>query len=140
MIYSVNYKELSGRINPIVFKRYLKETGWKPAPTQRDDISVFKYNKDGLFEQVTIPNVRTLTDYSLSLYLAVRDVANLEGKPIEQVLLTLLNPCSDIIKIRIENPAIEPGNIPFDAAVELYDSARKLITASARDVVNYHTP
>lgn len=141
MIYSVNYEELSGRINPFVIKRYLKAKGWIPFKTNRDDISIFQYIKDGQFEQVTIPNDRTLFDYSMALYQAVKAVADVEGKPIEQMLLTLLNPHSDIIKIRIDNPGIEPGNIPFDAAVDLYENARKLIAASARDVLhprNYH--
>lgn len=141
MIYSVNYEELSGRINPFVIKRYLKGNGWIPFKIKRDDISVFQYTKDGQFEQVTIPNDRTLFDYSVALYQAVRTIADVEGRPIEQMLLTLLNPHSDIIKIRIDDPSIEPGNIPFDAAVEFYDNARRLITASARDVLhprNYH--
>ena len=141
MIYSVNYEELSGRINPFVIKRYLKGNGWVPFKTKRDDISVFQYIKDGQFEQVTIPNDRTLFDYSMALYQAVRAVADVEGRPIEQMLLTLLNPHSDIVKIRIDDPSIEPGNIPFDAAAELYENARKLIAASARDVLhprNYH--
>ena len=110
MIYSVNYEELSGRINPFVIKRYLKGNGWVPFKTRRDDISVFQYIKDGQFEQVTIPNDRTLFDYSMALYQAVRIVADVEGRPIEQMLLTLLNPHSDIVKIRIDDPSIEPGN------------------------------
>lgn len=141
MIYSVNYEELSGRINPFVIKRYLKGNGWAPFKTKRDDISVFQYIREDQFEQVTIPNDRTLFDYSTALYQAVRAVADVEGMPIEQMLLTLLNPHSDIIKIRIDDPSIEPGNIPFDAAVDLYDNARKLVAASARDVLhprNYH--
>ena len=141
MIYSVNYEELSGRINPFVIKRYLKGNGWVPFKTKRNDISIFQYIKDGQFEQVTIPNERALFDYSMALYQAVRIVADVEGRPIEQMLLTLLNPHSDIVKIRIDDPGIEPGNIPFDAAVDLYENARKLIAASARDVLhprNYH--
>ena len=49
MIYSVNYEELSGRINPFVIKRYLKGNGWLPFKTKRDDISIFQYTKDGQF-------------------------------------------------------------------------------------------
>ena len=98
MIYSVNYEELSGRINPFVIKRYLKGNGWVPFKTKRNDISIFQYIKDGQFEQVTIPNDRALFDYSMALYQAVRIVADVEGRPIEQMLLTLLNPHSDIVK------------------------------------------
>lgn len=141
MIYSVNYEELSGQINPFVIKRYLKGNGWLPFIVKRDDISVFQHIKDNRLEQVTIPNDRTLFDYSMALYQAVRTIADVEGRPIEQMLLMLLNPHSDIVKIRIDDPSIEPGNIPFDYAVELYENARKLIAASARDVLHpkkYH--
>lgn len=141
MIYSVNYEELAGRVNPFVIKRYLKGNGWVPFKTKRDDISIFQYTESDRFEQVTIPNDRMLFDYSMALYQAIRAVADVEGRPVEQMLLTLLNPHSDIIKIRIDDPGIEPGNIPFDAAVDLYENARKLIAASARDVLhprNFH--
>lgn len=141
MIYSVNYEELAGRVNPFVIKRYLKGNGWVSFKTKRDDISIFQYIEADRFEQVTIPNDRMLFDYSMALYQAIRTVADVEERPIEQMLLTLLNPHSDIVKIRIDDPGIEPGNIPFDAAVDLYENARKLIAASARDVLhprNYH--
>ena len=140
--YSVHYEELAGRVNPLVFKRYLLGNGWTQCKTKRDGVFVLRYKKDGQFEQVMLPNDPEFYDYSLGLFIAVKDVAKLEGRPIEQVLLTLLNPHSDVIRIRINNPEIETGSISFDAAVDLYENTRKLIAASARDVLhprNLHT-
>lgn len=97
MIYLVNYEELAGRIDPNVIKRHLKENGWSPFKTKRNDISVFQYVTDTRFEQVTIPNDRTLFDYSFAMYQAVMAIADIEGKPIEQTLLTLLDPHIDAI-------------------------------------------
>ena len=71
MIYSVNYEELAGQINPFVMKRYLKGNGWVLFKTKRDDISVFQYINDGQFEQVTIPNDQTMFDHSAESFLSM---------------------------------------------------------------------
>ena len=97
MIHVVNPEKLSGKISPFVIKRHLEENGWKPFETKRDDISVYQYFEDNRFEQVTIPNDRELFDFSLAMYHAVRTIAYVEGKPIEQILQTLLNPSCDIL-------------------------------------------
>lgn len=70
------------------------------------------------------------------MYLAVRDVAGLEGRSIEHVVRTLLNPNADILIIRIDAPGIDLGSIPFDAGVSLYESARNLVASSAHDVLH----
>lgn len=113
IIYSVNYEELSEQIDPFVFERYLKRNGWIPFEIKRDDIAIYQYIKDDQFEQVTIPNDRTLFDYSMALYQAVRTVANVEGRPIEEMLLTLLSSHSDIVKIRIIDLFYSESNVQY---------------------------
>lgn len=97
MICVVNIEELSGKIKPSVIKRYLEENGWKLFETKRSDISIYQYFQNDQFEQVTIPNERTLFDYSMAMYDAVRTIAAVEKKPVEQILPTLLSPSRDIL-------------------------------------------
>ena len=83
-----------------------------------------------------VPLDRTLHDYKQTMLQTVNTVAEVENKPIEQVMLFLLNPNTDIIKIRLENKELEAGNILFDDAIQLYDNAKKLLAATALDIIN----
>ena len=129
-------KELSSHVTPFAFVRYLQANGWVALDQKREGIAVCKYHNGEQFEQVSIPLDSTLHDYALAMYLAVRDVADLEGRPIEHVVRTLLNTNADILIIRIDAPGIELGSIPFDAGVSLYANFRSLITSSVQDVLH----
>lgn len=89
-MYSVDYEKLFREISPAFFQQYLQENGWTPFKTKREDVSVFQYIQDAQFEQVEIPRDRALFDYESTLYQAVKTVASVEGKTIDQVLWTLL--------------------------------------------------
>ena len=128
MIYSVDFKKLTEKINPISFVKYLKDTGWMQFPTKKTF-------------QVTIPMNRDLLDYQDAMYQAIETVAFVEGQSMEQLLLFLLNPNTDILKIRLDRKNIEAGSILFDDAIRVYENAKKLIAATAQDVLHpkkYH--
>lgn len=134
MVYKIDYIELAGRINPIVFAKYLEDTGWSKFRSKRKDIRVFQ--KDcGKFFQATIPMDDTLSDYKTALYEACKEVAECEKRSLEQLYLYLLNPNADILKIRIEKKDVEPGNILLDDAIGVYENAKKLLGAAAQDVL-----
>ena len=60
----------------------------------------------------------------------------MEKKPFDQVLLYLLNPNADILKIRIEKEGVEAGNILLDDAIRLFDNTKKLIASAAQDIIS----
>ena len=66
------------------------------------------------------------------MYQAIETVAFVEGQSTEQLLLFLLNPNTDILKIRLDRKNIEAGSILFDDAIRVYENAKKLIAATAR--------
>lgn len=141
MIYSIKLIELSNKINPFVFIRYLKDTGWHLFPRKRSDIKVFQMEIEDDFYQVTIPIDKELSDYNESMYKAVEMVAAIEHRSVEQLLLYLLNPSADILKIRLDKKNVEAGNILFDDAIRIYENAKKLVGAAALDVIHprrYH--
>ena len=122
MTYSVNYMDLAEKISPFAFVKYLRDTGWQ------------------LF-QVTIPVEKNLSDYKQAMYKAVETVSEVEDKSVEQVLLYLLNPNTDILKIRLERKEIEAGNILLDDAIRIYENTKKLLAATALDILHprkYH--
>ena len=136
MIYSINFLDMTEKINPLAVARYLSETNWKQFSSKRNDIKIYQYITGNIFEQVTIPLDRTLRDYNLAMYSAVEKIAFIENKSVEQIMLYLLNPNTDILKIRLDKKEIETGNILFDDAIKLFDNAKKLMAATALDIIN----
>ena len=141
MQYSVNYFDLAEKINTLLFSRYLKDTGWEQFPSKKTKVKVYQYENMKGFYQVNLPVDKTLSDYKEAMYRAVQTVAEAENREFQSILLSLLNPSSDILKIRLANPNIESGNIPFDDAIRVYDNTKKLLAAAAQDVLHprkYH--
>ena len=141
MIYSVNFMDLTEKISPLAFAKYLKDMGWVQFQSKRQYIKIFQYEKNDDFFQVVIPTEKKLNDYKEAMYKAVVTVAKVENKSVEQVLLYLLNPNTDILKIRLEKKDVEAGNILFDDAIRMYESAKKLLAATALDILHpkkYH--
>ena len=56
-------------------------------------------------------------------------------------MLYLLNPNTDILKIRLDRKDIEAGSILFDDAIRMYENTKKLLAATALDILHpkrYH--
>lgn len=136
MIYSVNYVDLAEKIDPLAFIRYLRETGWEHFPTLRNGVEIYQLENTNGFFQVNIPTERFFSDYKEAVYTSVRTVAQAEGRAEEQVLLYLLNPNTDILKIRLAKANVEAGNILFDDAIRMYENAKKLLAPAAMDVLH----
>lgn len=79
---------------------------------------------------------QSLSDYQEAMYTAIETVAFVEGQSAEQLLLFLLNPNTDILKIRLDRSDVEAGNILFDDAIRIYENAKKLIAATAQDILH----
>lgn len=141
MIYSINFFELTEKVNPFAFSKYLKDTGWMQFQSKRANVKIYQYEIGEEFFQVIIPTDKKLSDYKYAMYKAVETVAVVEQKSVEQVMLYLLNPNTDILKIRLEKKEIEAGNILFDDAIRLYENTKKLLAATALDILHpkkYH--
>ena len=137
MIYSVNFMDLTEKINPHAVVKYLKDTGWIQYKTKKEYIKTFqKITDKGDFYQVIIPIEKDLADYKQAMFEAIEQIALLEGQSTEQLMLYLLNPNTDILKIRLQKKDIEAGSISFDDAINLFENTKKLIAATAQDVLH----
>ena len=83
-----------------------------------------------------IPIEKDLADYKQAMFEAIEQIALLEGQSTEQLMLYLLNPNTDILKIRLQKKDIEAGSISFDDAINLFENTKKLIAATAQDVLH----
>ena len=126
MIYKLDYKELVNKINPFVFNKYLKATGWAVLNSKRTDIKILQKKTDKLY-QITIPLDTDLADYKEFMLYAIQTLAGYEKGTLDEMFLYLLNPNSDILKIRIEKNGVEAGSILLDDAIKVYENAKKLL-------------
>lgn len=137
MIYSINFMDLTDQINPHAVVKYLQDTGWLQYKTKKTYIKIFqRYTSNRDFYQVTIPIDKTLSDYKEAMFEAIEQISLFEGQSTEQLMLYLLNPNTDILKIRLQKKNIETGSILFDDAINLFENAKKLIAATALDVLH----
>lgn len=136
MIYPVDFIKMAGTVNHVEFAKYLHDLGWKSIKTTKNTFHVFQHERDNDFFQADIPTTRALSDYDRTIYRAIEEVARFSQKSTEQVLLELINPLSDIIRIRLKNEDLESGSIYMEDAITLYENTRKLLTAAAMDVLN----
>ena len=68
------------------------------------------------------------------MYDAIVTVADVEKQSIEQLMLYLLNPSTDILKIKLDKNNIETGSITIDDGIRIYENAKKLLVATAQDI------
>ena len=136
MIYSVDFKELSDRISYINIAKYLYDLGWNELPTKREWVKIFQLEDHKGFQQIDLPTSRNLRDYKSAMYRAVECIALSTEKSIEQVILELLNPLSDTLRLSIIEPDIEAGSMFVEDTIKLYENAKKLLMATAMDIIN----
>lgn len=125
MIYSVNAAEMAARVNPFALAKYALETGWTEVKVRKENIRVFQKEEGADFHELILPTDRRLSDFSMAMSRCVQELADAEHKAARQVLLYLLNPDSDILKVRLERTDLSAGDILIDDAVALYESTKK---------------
>lgn len=136
MIYSVDFLNMTEEINPFAVCKYLEQTDWTLVPFKRTDVKIYQVIKNNILRQVMVPMDKSLIDYKKVMYDAVQNMADVEEKSVEQIMLYLLNPNTDILKIRLDKKNVESGNILFDDAINLFENAKKLLAATTLDVIN----
>ena len=138
MIYSVDLTEMAGKINHVDLMKYVTELGWcKFEGKVRSGISVYQKALDDKLYQITIPCDRTFSDYSLAMKMVVEVLSITEGKSEEQLILELLNPLSDILRVRHISPSVENGSILFEDAISLFENSKKLLLNATLDCCAY---
>ena len=141
MIYTADFVEMAGKISHVDIVKYLKDLGWKEIESKRQNVKIFQLVDGDNLYQANIPVSRELSDYNFAIYRAVEQIAKSSKKSTEHVLLELLNPLSDIIRFQVKEASAESGTIKVEDAINLYENAKKLVTAAAMDIINpsqYH--
>lgn len=59
MIFSVNFMDLTEKISPLAFAKYLKDIGWEQFPSKRQYIKIFQHEKMMIFSRLSFPQKKT---------------------------------------------------------------------------------
>ena len=138
MIYSVDLNEMAGKINHVNLCKYVSDLGWKKYRGKtREGIAIYQKYIGNNFYQITIPCNRNFSDYAYAMRKVVEILSYTEGKSEEQLILELLNPLSDILRVRHISPDVENGSILFEDAINLFENSKKLLLNSALDCCCY---
>lgn len=138
MIYSVDFQEISGKISYVELCKYVSDLNWNLYTGKTAaGLKIFQKKCNGKLYQIKIPCTRDFCDYSEAIYNVANIIALTEEKSTEQIILELLNPLSDIIRVRHIGPDVENGSILIENGITLYESAKKLLTYAALDTLSY---
>lgn len=138
MIYSVDLKEMAGRISFVDLCKYVGDIGWaKYRGKVAEGLAIYQKELNGKFYQIKVPCSREFSDYPESIYHAVETMAVTEDKSVEQIILELLNPMSDILRVRHIGKDVENGSILVEDAINLFDNAKKMLLNATLDILSY---
>lgn len=128
--------DLVGNIKISEFEKLLLSSDWKRIPLKREILVIYKKNHGDSFFQITLPKTRNFRDYDNVVLDAIREYSKAEGVTFEEALLAVQYSNADIIRLHISDPKIHAGSISMDSAVRIYDNAKKLLTATAMDIID----
>ena len=123
-------------INPIEFAKLLTASEWVRIPYKKEYMAIYQKKTESSFWQITLPRTKDFRNYPEVMANAIDEYARSEGITADEALLIVQYPNSDILHIRINDPEIHAGSITIDTAVSVYDNARKLLTATAMDIIS----
>lgn len=138
MIYSVDFMEISGKISYIDLCKYVSDLDWHLyTGATAKGLKIFQKRYNDKLYQIKIPCDRNFSDYSEAIYKAISIISLTEEKSTEQLILELLNPLSDIIRVRHIGNDVENGSIQIENGINLYENAKKLLTNAALDIISF---
>lgn len=136
MIYTTDFIKICSSLNHLEIVRFLRGLEWNRVKNKNEELAVFqKIHDDDLF-QIIIPLNAEYSDYGEMMYNAATVLANEQNRSVEEVILELMNPLSDIVKVRINDENIHGGTVLFEDAIDLFNNAKKMIQYAAQDAIS----
>jgi hypothetical protein len=131
MISSWSDRSALEALRPLELAAYLRSHGWREVRVVPGKGSVWSTGQDGNAFEVLLPLNHGLADYLTRLHQVLETLALAEGRPPAEVWEDLTTSGADIVRAAVQRPDAEDGTLPLEAGVELVDSARDLMLASA---------
>lgn len=116
---------------------YVRSTGWSCLGNYGREASVFSQNDYSLL----VPLASDFADYETRMLEVVANLAKFERRSQDSILRDLAYASSDVLRIRLENPLFDDGEVTLNHGIVLFDNAQKIVHAAARSAVSpkpYH--
>ena len=117
-------------LNPLEVRAYLVDTGWKEMRLLAGRGSFWRHPIDDSCE-LPLPYDRSVGDFAERMRDTVEVLAKVEDRSPLGVLQDLERAGYDVIRVRLVSTEIEDGSVPLERGVELMESARNAVYASA---------
>ena len=123
------------RLGPVALQRYAVSHGWeRQALPDRFKIALYR-RRDDPSKELVLPQTEDFADYLDRIRDFVIGLADFESVPVRQVLNTIFNPHSDVLRFGYEAPEARLGFVPFLTGISLFDAALRSISTATYDVV-----
>ena len=123
---------LARKVPPLRFQNYLRNTGW--TETFSDDLWCSFENNSEPQRNLSVP-LRSMTkDYGEAAYQAIKTLSAFEERDPYPVMIEILNPPIDILKLRYISKDFDHGNIPFEDGLNYLKSVKTILLAVASKV------
>lgn len=129
------------QINSLEVASYLVSKGWEATKSRRPNINLFTIERGGNQFEITLPMSRNFKDYSDAVHNVVEQIAEVEERPLSDVVTQLLTFAVDVVKFRRADINTQNGTIPFDEGLRLFKNAKKALYVVVCDLLEpklYH--
>jgi hypothetical protein len=127
-------EEVLKRLGPTALQRYATSHGWVRQSIP-EKFRFALYRRPESSQELILPQSDEYGDYLERIADFVTGLANFENISLRQVLNSVLNPPSDILKFGYVAPESRFGYVPFLTGISLYDAALRSISTATYDVV-----
>ena len=122
-------------LRPGDVKLYLTSQGWIPQATNGSNRRLSLHHPQHRGVELLLPMERTLGDFALRMGEVVVGLAQIEDRPVGQVLNDLSMPPGDVFRFGVAGSVAALGNVPLDEGLRTIEGGRKLLWASAHSTV-----
>ncbi len=126
-------REMISSLKPDQVSRYLQAHGWV-VEHESNRSSVWAHSQEK--HEILLPLDKRLADYTLRMADVLDLISQTEGKSVSEVVGDLLDFSLDSYRIRWVNDNTEPGQIPLQAGVQLYESMKTMLKAAAASAIS----
>lgn len=118
-------------LNPSDVRAYLQSTGWSRFRELNAAGALWRNGAKGSACEVALPNDPAVGDFTRRMNELVHTVAEFEHRNPVAVLADLGRAGHDVLRFRLVRPDVEDGSVPLAAGVDLMESAKETLYASA---------
>lgn len=125
---SSNTNSVYDRLSCVHVATYLRAHGFREIESN-DVSSTFVHDSTDI--DLLLPKRMDYRDYARAMRSLVRTLTEIESRPEELIVRSILSVASDVVRVRAVGHELRDGTVPFDAFLALGEAARGMMLAAA---------